>query len=182
VSKADGRKRTTLDDKLDLLLGRRENVEAHLGALRVGYDRQKAELLRRHNEVATPLEGELEEIDAELAVVLERHHHWLTRRHGKTIERPNGEIKEVLRAREMDVPESEEPAIAFLRSWRGGEQYLTVSYKLNRTALRNAPAGLRAELRKRFGFWWGRHRTFSVKSRSSKAPKQLSRRRYNERS
>lgn|GEM_PF-5824273 len=96
-------------------------------------------------------------------------------------ERPFGVIKEVLRAVELDKPGDTKPAVELLRARPGGKRYLKVTYSLDLRKLLQAPAELRAQLRP-LGFWWGRHRTLSVKSPSSEEPKQLSRRRYNERS
>lgn len=167
-----------IDRQLDLFLAERESLVARMKAAATTRDRRVARAQLEYDRAVGDAPLSLAELDAELAKFLERHRYWLTRRHGKTITRLDGEIKEVMRARELDTPASEQPAIDLLLARRGGKRYLNVRYTLNRRRLLSAPAEVRAEL-SRLGFWWGQHRTLSVKSLSSTAPTQLSRRRYN---
>ena len=175
------RGRSKLDVALDRFLERREELVSVIADADAHHAERLARLERRHQKELGKAPKKLEKLDTKLAVFLERHRYWLTRRHSKTILRPFGEIKEVLRAVELDKPANTRPAIDLLLARPGGKKYLKVSYTLDLRKLLQAPAELRAALRPH-GFWWGRHRTLSVKSPSSTEPKQLSRQRYNERS
>lgn len=176
------RRRSKLDEQVDQLLEEREGLEATIAKAEAVRDAGFAEVERSFQEAVDEFPSKLGLVDQKLAALMERHHYPLTSRHSKTINRSAGVIKVVVRAVEMDTPANTKPVINYLLCRRGGRKYLKVTYSLDMYALRYAPQGLKAALQKRFGFWWGRHRTISVKSPSGKSPAQLSRRRYNERS
>ncbi len=173
--------RSALDKQLDKLLERREELESVIADANTRHAERLAKLELRHQKELGKAPKRLIKLDAKLAAFLERHRYWLTRRHSKTIVRPFGEVKEVLRAVELDKPGDTKSAVDLLLARPGGKRYLKRTYTLDLRKLRQAPPELRATLRP-LGFWWGRHRTLTVKSPSSKEPKQLSRRRFNERS
>ena len=175
------RGRSKLDMQLDKYLAKREELESVIADADARYAERLTKLELRHQKELGKAPKKLLKLDAKLAAFLERHRYWLTRRHGKTILRPFGEVKEVLRAVELDKPGDMKPAVALLLARSGGKKYLKVTYAIDLRKLLQAPTELRALLRP-LGFWWGRHRTLSVKSPSSSEPKQLSRRRFNERS
>lgn len=173
--------RRTLVEQLDDLLHEREGLVSTIVEADRNRAKRLAELELRHQEELGTAPEELERLDAKLAAFVKRHRYWLTRLYSKTILRPYGEVKEVLRAVELDKPANTRPAIDLLLARPGGKKYLKVTYALDLRKLLQAPSELKAALRPH-GFWWGRHRTLSVKSPSSTEPKQLSRVRYNERS
>ncbi len=173
--------RSVLDDKLDEQLAAREKVEAKISAAGVKRSARLARVEKKYQKDLGGATKKLDRIDQGLTGFLERHRYWLTRRHSKTVQREHGEVKVVLRALELELPADEKPIIDFLLSRQGGKEYIEFVPKLNKRRLLQAPAKLYAELRS-LGVWRGRHRTISVKSPSSSKAKQLSSRRYNDRS
>lgn len=173
------RGKTTLTERLDKKLKKREKYAAKVARANERYEAGKAKLEERRQKDLGKAPEKLEALDEELATLLRRHRYWFTRLYSKTITRVNGVIKYVTRPRELDLPENEEAAVQDLLNHRGGENYLIKTYKLDRKKILNAPAGVWAIVQ-RHGGWRGKHRTISVTSPSAKV-KQISRERFNNR-
>ena len=174
------RKRTTLTDKVDKQLAKREKYAARIAAAEERKARGLAKVNKRYAKDVGRAPEKLELLDENLAAFLKRHRYWLIRLHSKTIERAEGVIKYMTRPRELDLPADQEAIIEELMAYRGGEAFTNVKRTLDRDKILNAPDGVWAIV-ERHGGWRGRHRTISVTSPSSKV-KRLSRERHNDRS
>jgi len=178
----------TLIDRLDYLLGKREEYLATINAA----DALRAERLKEATkEIEQQWQDEvgsapfrLRVIEANMAAFLQKSHHNLTRRYKKTIKRELGEVKVVERAKELEIPGSEKAVVDFLLKRMGGKRYITYTPKLNRKALLLAPSALLSLLAP-LGVWRGQHRLISVHSPSEvalKSPaKTISYKRLNDR-
>jgi len=174
----------TLIERLDYLLGRREDLRLRV----VAADARKA---KRLEEAIASIEAQWQEetgstptrlriIEDQLTGFLSHNHYHLTRGYGKTITRDAGEVKVYERAPSLEIPGSEKPIINFFLNRRGGRRYLIFTPKLNRTAIL-ASSSQTFSLLKPFGAWRGKHRLISVQSPSEEKAKTLELTRWNER-
>jgi len=173
------RGRTTLSQRLDKKLEKREKLAAKIARANARYTERDAKNKARREKDLGRAPQKLVVLDAELAADLRRHRYWFVRLYSKTITRASGVIKYVTRPRELELPENAEALIQDILDYRGGEQYLIKTYTLDRKKILNAPPGLWAIVQ-RHGGWRGRHRTISVTSPSAKV-KQISYERFNDR-
>jgi len=174
------KRRSVLVERLDELLKQRE---AHLVRIKAANAKKVAKMRKvdaQWREDVGTAPQQLEVVDKDLTAFMVRHHYQLTRSLTKTIKRELGEVKVVLRAKELEVPGSETPIINFLLKRSGGKRYLTLTWKVNRRALLQAPSQLLSLLAP-FGVWRGQHRMISVKSALDDRAQTLSQTRYNER-
>lgn len=180
VRSSPKKRRSVLVERLDELLKQREE---HLVCIKAANAKRAAKMQKvdaQWREDIGTAPQELEAVDKDLAAFTVRYHYQLTRKLTKTIKRELGEVKVVLRAQELEIPGSEMPIINFLLQRPGGKRYLTLTWKVNRRALLQAPSQLLSLLAP-FGIWRGQHRMISVKSASDDRAQTLSQTRYNER-
>lgn len=180
VKSSPKRGRHILINRLDAFLQAREELVARVKAASITRDERIAEAMKQYWEEIGDAPTRLVKLEEGLTAFLERHHYQLTRSLSKTIKREAGEVKVVLRAIELEIPGSEKPIIDWLLERRGGKRYLSLTWKLNRRALLQAPSELFSQLAP-FGAWRGRHRQISVKSASSTDAVTISQKRFNER-
>lgn len=172
--------RTTVTDKLDQQLVKREKLASKIAKAEARRQAGYAKVDRRYDKEVGKAPLKLARLDEGLASFLRRHRYWLTRLHAKTIERASGVVKFITRPRELELPENTEALIQDLLAFRGGKSVLIVSYRIDRKKALAAPAGI-WEIFRRHGAWRGKHRTISVAS-PSKAITRISSERFNERS
>jgi phage host-nuclease inhibitor protein Gam len=163
-------------DELDKLLKRKQLIKPKLDDAKSKVAAIKSNAQSLEVTIVQPLIKLDGAIDVAIESYLHSHRSWILRKFGKTITLPHGVVKWFIR-HSFDLPKDETAVVAALLKRRGGKKYLDVSYRVNETALSQAPRSLLARL-SRLGVWSGRYEHLNITVAGQKTPVKLSRRRY----
>ena len=172
VSPKRTRARKSAELKLDALLDEREALRAKQEREKHRYDAVVNLAKQQRDEALEGVAERIESIDAELATYVKAHLRWLLLWFSRTMHRPSGTIKFVVRAAELEVPEDDGPIIDGLERLPDGEDYIRTVKELDRRAFLQAPPSIVAAFR-HLGVRRVPHDTISVQSLTDAKSKQV---------
>ena len=172
-----------LDAEIDDLLDERDVLTSMINQARAKEQKAIAKATKKAAKKFKKKVGKspkkLEALDQQITVFAVNKRRSLWRRHSKTIKRPSGELRYVVRAAELVLPKDVAPVIAKLME-ASGEKYLRKVYEIDRRALLQASSEEFAPLRP-LGVYRGRRLHIMVRSTTDKGLTTLTMRPYNPR-
>lgn len=162
--------------ELDELLSRKQSIGQQLDDVKSKVAVIKASTAMFEEMITKPLLAQDQALNIAIEAYLHSHRSSIRRRLGKTVTLTHGVIKWFVR-RSFELPKDESPVVAALLARRGGKKYLIETYKVNETALSQAPQSVLSRLR-RLGVGNVRFEHLNVTITGQTQPVKLSRRRY----